>query len=233
MGRRRISISYITDPRSRQVTFSKRKTGLLKKASELSRLCNCHIGLVIINENNKLTSFSSDDSGLSNIVTKYSQLSRQESVIETKFARDFLKDESEDQSQQEEENPVLEAPPMPMLDSSSPEMPNVQLLTTEYTGSTESTAPTPSVAARPSSSVLQRRGSLTSSSTLSIPPDPVFDIPQRPLRESPKGWESFFNDVSPLGLQALSPFAIPETPSTETSRPDPSKIPQNKSARVE
>lgn len=39
MGRRKIQIQEIKDPRLRYTTFTKRKTGLIKKAAELSKLC--------------------------------------------------------------------------------------------------------------------------------------------------------------------------------------------------
>jgi hypothetical protein len=41
MGRKKIEIQRIADERNRQVTFAKRKFGLLKKAYELSVLCDC------------------------------------------------------------------------------------------------------------------------------------------------------------------------------------------------
>ena len=54
VGRKKIRIERITDERNRQVTFTKRKNGLMKKAMELSVLCDCDIALVIFNSNNKL-----------------------------------------------------------------------------------------------------------------------------------------------------------------------------------
>jgi len=47
MGRKKIQIKKIEDERVRKVTFSKRKGGLVKKAMELSLLCDCDIGLII------------------------------------------------------------------------------------------------------------------------------------------------------------------------------------------
>ncbi|GJD06588.1 Myocyte-specific enhancer factor 2A [Galdieria sulphuraria] len=41
MGRNKVNIKRIEDSRSRQVTFTKRKAGLIKKAFELSVLCDC------------------------------------------------------------------------------------------------------------------------------------------------------------------------------------------------
>ena len=61
MGRKKIRIERIADERNRQVTFTKRKNGLMKKAMELSVLCDCQIALVIFNSNNKLFQYSSGD----------------------------------------------------------------------------------------------------------------------------------------------------------------------------
>lgn len=47
MGRKKITIELIQDERNRQVTFTKRKYGLLKKARELSILCGAEIAVVI------------------------------------------------------------------------------------------------------------------------------------------------------------------------------------------
>ncbi|KAI8812109.1 MADS box transcription factor MEF2, partial [Cladochytrium replicatum] len=61
MGRKKIKIQQIQDERNRQVTFLKRKYGLMKKAYELSVLCDCEISLIIFNHNNKLVQFASSD----------------------------------------------------------------------------------------------------------------------------------------------------------------------------
>ena len=61
MGRKKIKIERIADERNRQVTFTKRKNGLMKKAMELSVLCDCDIALVIYNSNEKLYQYSSGD----------------------------------------------------------------------------------------------------------------------------------------------------------------------------
>ncbi|KAL2923560.1 Agamous-like MADS-box protein AGL18 [Bienertia sinuspersici] len=59
MGRGKIEIKKIENINSRQVTFSKRRSGLVKKATELSVLCDCDVGLVIISSTNKLYEYSS------------------------------------------------------------------------------------------------------------------------------------------------------------------------------
>lgn len=51
------------------MTFSKRKLGLMKKAYELSVLCDCEIGLIIFSSTNKLFQYASSD--MDNILLKY------------------------------------------------------------------------------------------------------------------------------------------------------------------
>ncbi|TRY86718.1 hypothetical protein DNTS_031469 [Danionella cerebrum] len=69
MGRKKIQISRIMDERNRQVTFTKRKFGLMKKAYELSVLCDCEIALIIFNTSNKLFQYASTD--MDKILLKY------------------------------------------------------------------------------------------------------------------------------------------------------------------
>lgn len=59
MGRGKIEIKRIDNLNSRQVTFSKRRTGLLKKAKELSVLCDAEVAVVIFSSTGKLYEFSS------------------------------------------------------------------------------------------------------------------------------------------------------------------------------
>lgn len=54
MGRGKIVIQRIDNCTSRQVTFSKRRKGLIKKAKELSILCDAEVGLVIFSSTGKL-----------------------------------------------------------------------------------------------------------------------------------------------------------------------------------
>eukprot|EP01137_Pigoraptor_chileana_P002430 Opistho-2@41264 len=73
MGRKKIAIKRIEDERNRQVTFTKRKLGLMKKAYELSILCDCEIALIIFNGNNKLFQYASTD--MDKILLKYTEYS--------------------------------------------------------------------------------------------------------------------------------------------------------------
>ncbi|KNA08331.1 hypothetical protein SOVF_163550 isoform B [Spinacia oleracea] len=59
MGRGKVELKRIENNISRQVTFSKRRTGLLKKAKELSILCDAEIALIVFSSRGKLYEFSS------------------------------------------------------------------------------------------------------------------------------------------------------------------------------
>ncbi|GAA0168902.1 hypothetical protein LIER_40671 [Lithospermum erythrorhizon] len=65
MGRGKILIRRIDNTTSRQVTFSKRRSGLLKKAKELSILCDAQLGLIIFSTTGRLYDFASTRSDLS------------------------------------------------------------------------------------------------------------------------------------------------------------------------
>ncbi|XP_029284414.1 myocyte-specific enhancer factor 2A-like isoform X2 [Cottoperca gobio] len=71
MGRKKIQITRIMDERNRQVTFMKRKFGLMKKAYELSVLCDCEIALIIFNSSNKLFQYASTD--MDKVLLKYTE----------------------------------------------------------------------------------------------------------------------------------------------------------------
>ncbi|KAM4720034.1 myocyte-specific enhancer factor 2C-like isoform 1-T2 [Anableps anableps] len=71
MGRKKIQIARIMDERNRHVTFTKRKFGLMKKAYELSVLCDCEIALIIFNSTNKLFQYASTD--MDKVLLKYTE----------------------------------------------------------------------------------------------------------------------------------------------------------------
>nr|GFA85211.1 floral homeotic protein PMADS 2-like [Tanacetum cinerariifolium] len=47
MGRGKIEIKRIENTSNRQVTYSKRKNGIIKKAKEITVLCDANVSLVI------------------------------------------------------------------------------------------------------------------------------------------------------------------------------------------
>ncbi|XP_057819940.1 truncated transcription factor CAULIFLOWER D isoform X2 [Cryptomeria japonica] len=58
MVRGKVHLKKIENPVHRRVTFSKRKAGLLKKATELSVLCEAEIGLIIFSPTGKLFEYA-------------------------------------------------------------------------------------------------------------------------------------------------------------------------------
>ncbi|RWR72852.1 developmental protein SEPALLATA 1 [Cinnamomum micranthum f. kanehirae] len=64
MGRGRVVLKRIENKINRQVTFAKRRNGLLKKAYELSVLCDAEIALIIFSNRGKLYEFCSSSNML-------------------------------------------------------------------------------------------------------------------------------------------------------------------------
>jgi len=76
MGRKKIEIKRITDERVRKVTFSKRKGGLVKKAMELSLLCDCDIGLVIFTPKPDQKLYKYATASMEGVVAKYTSTAK-------------------------------------------------------------------------------------------------------------------------------------------------------------
>ncbi|KAK8956730.1 MADS-box transcription factor 16 [Platanthera zijinensis] len=53
MGRGKIGMKKIENPTSRQVTYSKRRLGIMKKAEELTVLCDARVSLVIFSSSGR------------------------------------------------------------------------------------------------------------------------------------------------------------------------------------
>ncbi|CAI0416350.1 unnamed protein product [Linum tenue] len=71
MGRGKIAIKRIENQTTRQVTFSKRRNGLLKKTHELSVLCDAQIGLIVFSGTGKLCQYASDPFRMEQIIERY------------------------------------------------------------------------------------------------------------------------------------------------------------------
>ncbi|KAG5066395.1 hypothetical protein JHK86_010126 [Glycine max] len=71
MGRGKIEIKRIDNASSRQVTFSKRRTGLFKKAQELSILCEAEVAVIVFSNTGKLFELSS--SGMKRTLSRYNK----------------------------------------------------------------------------------------------------------------------------------------------------------------
>ena len=59
MTKKKIQIKKIDNTTARQVTFSKRRRGLFKKAFELSTLCDADIALIVFSATGKLFEYAS------------------------------------------------------------------------------------------------------------------------------------------------------------------------------
>ncbi|CAN0929207.1 MADS-box protein J2 [Linum grandiflorum] len=82
MGRRKVEMKKIEDKSRRQVTFSKRRKGLLKKAREISILCDVQLALIVFSSRGRLFQFSSSgadahDNCFSKIVSRYKSLTEE------------------------------------------------------------------------------------------------------------------------------------------------------------
>ncbi|KAL1331465.1 hypothetical protein HN51_048735 [Arachis hypogaea] len=73
MGRGRVELKRIENKINRQVTFSKRRNGLLKKAYELSVLCDAEVALIIFSSRGKLYEFGS--AGINKTIERYQRCS--------------------------------------------------------------------------------------------------------------------------------------------------------------
>uniref|UniRef100_A0ACD5WEU6 Uncharacterized protein n=1 Tax=Avena sativa TaxID=4498 RepID=A0ACD5WEU6_AVESA len=80
MGRGKVQLKRIENKINRQVTFSKRRSGLLKKAHEISVLCDAEVGLIIFSTKGKLYEFATD-SCMDKILERYERYSYAEKVL--------------------------------------------------------------------------------------------------------------------------------------------------------
>uniref|UniRef100_A0A0D9X1A0 Uncharacterized protein n=1 Tax=Leersia perrieri TaxID=77586 RepID=A0A0D9X1A0_9ORYZ len=80
MGRGPVQLRRIENKINRQVTFSKRRNGLLKKAHEISVLCDADVGLIVFSTKGKLYEFSSHSS-MEGILERYQRYSFDERAV--------------------------------------------------------------------------------------------------------------------------------------------------------
>ncbi|KAG2303240.1 hypothetical protein Bca52824_031891 [Brassica carinata] len=78
MGRVKLKIKRLESTGNRQVTYSKRKCGILKKAKELSILCDIDILLLMFSPTGKPTMFHGEHSCIEEVISKFAQLTPQE-----------------------------------------------------------------------------------------------------------------------------------------------------------
>ncbi|XP_023523689.1 floral homeotic protein PMADS 2-like [Cucurbita pepo subsp. pepo] len=71
MGRGKIEIKRIENSSNRQVTYSKRRNGIIKKAKEITVLCDAHVSLVVFASSGKMHEYCSPSMQLVDILDKY------------------------------------------------------------------------------------------------------------------------------------------------------------------
>ncbi|KAF3323642.1 transcription factor CAULIFLOWER A-like protein [Carex littledalei] len=86
MMRGRVELKRIENKACRQVSFSRRRCGLMKKAHELSVLCDADVGLIIFSPKGKLYEFSSSNC-MEKIIEKYTRFSDAEKGVNKRSVR--------------------------------------------------------------------------------------------------------------------------------------------------
>lgn len=73
MARGKIQIKRIENSTNRQVTYSKRRSGLFKKAKELTVLCDATVSIIMFSSSNKLHEFLSPGVSMKEIYDRYQE----------------------------------------------------------------------------------------------------------------------------------------------------------------
>jgi hypothetical protein len=84
MGRGKVVVKRIENKVNRQVTFSKRRGGLLKKAHELAVLCDAHVGVIVFSARGKLFEYCSPLTR--HVPSVYSPHSKFIAILESAFS---------------------------------------------------------------------------------------------------------------------------------------------------
>ncbi|XP_043706628.1 agamous-like MADS-box protein AGL65 isoform X2 [Telopea speciosissima] len=87
MGRVKLKIKRLENTSGRQVTYSKRRAGILKKARELSILCDIDIALLMFSPTGKATLCLGERSTIEEVIAKFAQLTPQERAKSVFFNR--------------------------------------------------------------------------------------------------------------------------------------------------
>ncbi|KAJ6987556.1 agamous-like MADS-box protein AGL30 isoform X3 [Populus alba] len=78
MGRVKLKIKKLENTNGRQATYAKRKHGIMKKANELSILCDIDIILLMFSPTGKPSLCKGASSSIEEVITKFAQLTPQE-----------------------------------------------------------------------------------------------------------------------------------------------------------
>ncbi|KAJ8498842.1 hypothetical protein OPV22_009394 [Ensete ventricosum] len=74
MGRGKIEIKKIENPTNRQVTYSKRRTGIMKKAKELTVLCDAQVSIIMFSSTGKFSEYCSPTTDTKKMYDRYQQV---------------------------------------------------------------------------------------------------------------------------------------------------------------
>ncbi|KAH7574459.1 hypothetical protein JRO89_XS03G0299000 [Xanthoceras sorbifolium] len=75
MGRNRLIIKRLNNPKARQTTYSKRKIGILKKAKELSVMCDVDLALIMFSPSGIPTLFVGQNKRLHGVMERLLKMS--------------------------------------------------------------------------------------------------------------------------------------------------------------
>lgn len=78
MGRVKLKIKRLESTGNRQVTYSKRRHGILKKARELAILCDIDLVLLMFSPTGKPTLYQGEHRNFEEVIAKFAQLTPQE-----------------------------------------------------------------------------------------------------------------------------------------------------------
>ncbi|XP_020199869.1 MADS-box transcription factor 50-like [Aegilops tauschii subsp. strangulata] len=89
MGRGKTQVKLIEDRTSRQVAFSKRRSGLHRKAFQLSVLCDAEVALIVFSSNGRLYEFA--NAGMQNTIGRYNETSTKDRTSSQTVHQDIEK----------------------------------------------------------------------------------------------------------------------------------------------
>ncbi|KAM3406394.1 hypothetical protein ACQJBY_000468 [Aegilops geniculata] len=100
MVRGKTVIERIENTTSRQVTFSKRKSGLFKKARELGVLCDAQVAVLLFSNTGRLYDYSNSNSGMKSIIERYQHVKEGQQFMSASAEAKFWQAEGERLRQQ-------------------------------------------------------------------------------------------------------------------------------------
>ncbi|KAI3739154.1 hypothetical protein L2E82_29551 [Cichorium intybus] len=113
MVRQKVELKFIEDVQKRRVSFSKRRCGLMKKAHELSVLCNADVGLIVFSGSGRLYQFAS--SSMSRIITRYNLATGPSTSLAQSDLSPLLAQQAEEIRSLKEELMTMESENMSLL----------------------------------------------------------------------------------------------------------------------